>query len=430
LWQHEQVRRATVVLALLLMPLTACRPVVRELAAGPGGTDAPRVFVETLAGRFGPINAEPVYSALRPKLARASFIPSPAFDDTTMWMMQGDDWRTLDLMGYAPGEVYRIGVRRNAPRPSAPGQYWERVRLQRLGDGRYEWTMSEELAVGRARPSDLAAALDALFRGAEHATEASSRAAIAEALPRTSAKLGLLLHIETLALQSDASGATSVRLGVRLTPAGIGGFAPRGAAFIEKYARPMRVSAAVADLQGATWWTLEGADHLWTIRLRVRDGSLVPLSGPADRRLPGRLRVQADVSTRAGGFGLGARRIAAEVTLTRTPEEKSFSALFLQEPDWQLPFLVETLLHSPLRYPFDAPGSQVDWAARDTPRGTLLTGFYRARVRETWILRWLGGMMGNAIGEYRLGAEAEVDRYLRDCLLALRDDLAALTASP
>ncbi len=304
------------------------------------------------------------------------------------------------------------------------------MRLQRLGDGRYEWTVSEELAVGRARASDLAAAFDALFRGAEHATEASSRAAIAEALPRTSAKLGLLLRIETLTLQPDASGATSVRLGVRLTPAGVGEFAPLGAAYIEKYARPMRVSAAVADLQGATWWTLEGADHLWTIRLRVRNGSLVPLSGPADRRLPGRLRAQVDVSTRMGGFGVGARRIAADVTLTRTPAEKSFSALFLQEPDWKLPFLVETLLNSPLRYPFEDPGSQIDWAARDTPGGTLLTGFYRVRVRETWVLRWLGGMLGNAIGEYHLGAEAEVDRYLRDCLLALREDIAALAASP
>jgi hypothetical protein len=221
-----------------------------------------------------------------------------------------------------------------------------------------------------------------------------------------------------------------VRLAVRLTPAGIRGFAPHYSAFLEKYARPMRGSLVVADSRGAAWWTLETADHLWTLRLRVRDGSLVPLEGPADRRLPGHLRAAADYATRMGRFKVGARRIAADLSLTRTPGEKGLSARFLEEPDWQLPFLVETLLDDPLRYPFEAPGSEIEWAARETPRGALLTGLYRARVRETWILRWLGGMVGNAVGEFRGGAEGEADQYHRECLLALRDDLAALGTSP
>jgi hypothetical protein len=126
---------------------------------------------------------------------------------------------------------------------------------------------------------------------------------------------------------------------------------------------------------------------------------------------------------------VGARRIAAGLALTRTPGVKALSARFLEEPDWQLPFLAETLLDDPLRYPFEAPGSEIEWAARETPAGTLLTGLYRARVRETWILRWLGGMMSNAVGEFRLGAEREADHYHRECLLALRDDLAALAAA-
>ena len=155
-----------------------------------------------------------------------------------------------------------------------------------------------------------------------------------------------------------------MRLAVRLTPTGIGGFAPRYAAFLEKYARPMRVSLVVADPEGITWWTLEAADGLWTVRLRVRDGSLVPLEGPADRRLPGRLRATADLSTRIGRFQVGAQRIAADVALTRTPVEKGFSARFLEEPDWQLPFLVETFLDSPLRYPFETPGSDFELTAR------------------------------------------------------------------
>ena len=129
-------------------------------------------------------------------------------------------------------------------------------------------------------------------------------------------------------------------------------------------------------------------------------------------------------------FTIGARRVMADLSLTRTPVEKSISARFLEEPDWRLPFLVETFLDAPLRFPFEAPGSEVEWSVREAPGGTLLTGFYRVRMRETWILRWLGGMVGGAVNEFRQGVERTSDQYQRDCLLALRDDLAALTAAP
>jgi hypothetical protein len=424
------VRRPTAALALLLVPFAACQPAARELARGPAGPEATKALVGALADRFGPIDREAGFDALRPKLARAALVPSWVLEDGTVWRTRGDGWRAVELNGYSLGGVYRIGARAEALPPVAPGEYRGRVLLRQTGSGRFEWSVSEELAVGGARPSDLAGALDVLFGGAEGSTESSARAAIAEAFPRASAKLGLLLRTETLALKPDAQGATSVRLAVRLTPAGIRGIAPRYSAFLEKYAGPMRGSLVVADTRGAGRWTLEAADNLWTLRLRLRDGSLVPLEGPADRRLPSRLRATADYATQMGRFKVGARRIAADLALTRTPGVKAFLARFLQEPDWQLPFLAETLLDDPLRYPFEAPGSEIEWAARETPGGTLLTGLYRTRVRETWILRWLGGMMGNAVGEFRGGAEREADQYHRECLLALRDDLAALAASP
>jgi len=425
------VRRVTLPLALLLVGGVACRPAARSLAEGPAGADGPRALLEALAGRFGPIEREPGFDALRPKLARAALVPSRASDDATAWTTRGDGWGAVELAGYASGGTYRIGVRADAPPVVLPGQYRGRVRLQRVADGRFEWSVSEELAVGRVRPSDLAQALDALFRGAESSSEVSARAAIAEALPRASAELGLLFRLDALTLQPDDQGATSVRLAVRLTPAGIRGFAPRYAAYLEKHAGPIRASLVVADPEGAAWWTLEAADHVWTVRLRLRDGSLVPLDGQPHRRLPGRLRATTDYVTRMGRFEVGARRIVADVTLTRAPDQKGLSTRFIQEPDWQLPFLVEPLLNGPLRYPFDAPGSEIEWAVQEAPgAGTRLVGRYRARVRETWILRWLGGMLGDAVDEFRRGAEREADQYHRECLLALRDDLVALDAAP
>jgi hypothetical protein len=429
LWQHGRVSRPAVVLAILVVASAtpACRQAVQELAGGPAGKDGPRALAEALADRFGPIEREPAFDALRPKLAHASLVPSRVFDDASAWTSRGEGWRAVELAGYASGGAYHIGVRGEAPPPEAPGQYRGRVRLAEVDGGRFEWSVEEDLAVGHVRPADLAAALDAAFRAAEGSSEAAARAAIAAGLPRASAKVGLLLHLESVALQRDSHGATSVRLAVRLTPAGIRGFDPRYAAFLEKYATPVRTSVVLSDPGGAAWWRLEAADNLWSVRLRVRDGSLVPLDGPADRRLPSRLRATGDFATRMGRFGVGAKRIAADVDLTRTAGEKAVSARFHEEPEWAMPFLADVFLGGPLSYPFEEPGSEVGWGTREAPGGrTLLVGRYRARVRETWILRWLGGLTNNAVGEFRLGAEREADQYVRECLLALRDDLADL----
>lgn len=426
LWQHRPVRPVTVVVAILAA-VAGCRSAGRELAAGPSGPAGARALAEALADRFGPIDREAGFDMLRPRLAAGALVPSRVFDDPSPWRTRGEGWRAVDLDGYATGGVYRIGARVAALAPRAPGQYRGRVQLRRIAEGRYEWAVTEELALGPVRPSDLARAADALLRGAEHATGASARAEIGSALPRASAALGQLLHVERLALSRDPGGATSLELAVRLDPAGIRAFAPRYAAFLRKYATPMRTSVAVTDAGGAAWWTLTGADNLWTLRLRVRDGSLVPLEGASGARLPGELVARGDFETRMGRFKVGARGVVARVALARTETEKGLWARFLQEPDWSLPFLVETFLHSPLRYPFEVPGSEVGWALRESPSGTMLHGVYRARVRENWILRWLGGMTANAVDEFRRGAEAEADRFHRECLLALRDDLVEIS---
>ncbi|AMY07319.1 hypothetical protein LuPra_00486 [Luteitalea pratensis] len=330
------------------------------------------------------------------------------------------------------GGLYRVGIRAEADTPATRGQYRGRMRLQRLAGGRFEWTANDVQAIGETSPADIGRAARALLDGAARARgdEAVARSALARTLPRASAQFGRLFRLEGLALQPDGDGATSIRLSVRLVPDGIRGVAPRYATFIERYVVPMRVSLVVADPVGVKWWAIEAAERLWTLRLRVRNGHLVPLDGRVDAQLPSRLRVMADLATRFGRFGVGARRVAANVSLTRTPGEVGLLATFLEEPDWQLPLLVETMLDSPLRYPFEAPGSDVAWTIREAPGGNVLARRYRARVSDSWILRWLSGMVNDAVGSFRDGAEREADRYHRACLLALRDDLATLDAAP
>ncbi len=201
------MHRVAVAASLLLALWTTALPAARNLNEMSAAWDGPRTIVEALADRFGPVEREPDFEALRPKLAKSGLVPSLIFDDTTAWTMRGDNWRAFDLVGYTSGGAYRIGRRAEAPPPAVKGQYRGRVRLQRPAAGRFEWTASDELAIGQAQPAELADALDRILRIAEHSTEASARAAIASALPRASAQFGLLLRLETLALQPDAYGA-------------------------------------------------------------------------------------------------------------------------------------------------------------------------------------------------------------------------------
>jgi hypothetical protein len=409
----------------------ACEPAARPLSEAPAGAAGSTALLDSLAARFGASEREPAFDALRPKLARAAFVPSWVFDDRAAWPAgQTGDWRAVEFAGAPAGTAYRFGLRAEAPEPVAPGQYRGRLRLERLESGRFEWTLREELATGPLRPADLSAALDGLFRGLEHADEATARAEARAAFPRATAALGQLLALDQLAASRDAQGATRLTVALRLAPAGLRASAPRYASFVERYIVPIRSRLVVADATGATWWTLEGERGVWTLRLRVRAGSLVPLEGDAERRLPGELHATLDYATRMGRYGIAARGLEADVALTRTPLEKGFVARFRKEPDWELPFLAETFLGGPLRFPFEWPGSEAGWGAREMPGGTQFFRHFRVRVRETFVLRWLGGMTNRAMSEFRAGAELEAERYYGACLAAARDDLGELLRRP
>ncbi len=189
-WQHGPARRVTVLLAIAGLAVPACRQAAHELAGGPAGAEAARELVQALADRFGPVDREPVFDSIRPKLATGAMVPSRVFDDPSAWRMRGDDWRAFDLDRYSTGRVYRIGARAEALPARAPGQYRSRVQLRN----------------------------------------------------------------ERLGLLRDASGATLVEQSVRLTPSGLRGFAPHHAAFLDRYSTPMHASATVADLDGVPWW--------------------------------------------------------------------------------------------------------------------------------------------------------------------------------
>ena len=427
------MRRTTLLTAVCILALLApgCREGVRRLGAGPGGPAAADDFTVAIATRFGPIERGPRFNAARPKLARSALVPSRVFDEADLWTAREGEWRQLDYFGRREGEAYRLEVQPSAPPPRAPGDYRGRLRLHRIEDGHFEWLMRQELAVGSVRPEDVAEALTAFLRSVEGVSAAEARARAARLFPRAAAAFSRLYDLETLELGPEDGGVTPVRLGIRLKPDGIRATAPRYAAFLEKVAAPMRARATASDTSGTPWWRLEVGELLWTFRFRVRDGDLVPLEGPASRRLPDQLRVAVDFSTKAGPFTVGVRRLVADVTLTRTPREKGYTARFREQPEWRLPILLKPFLRGSLSYPFEGPGSSSSFAVRETADGpTRLIRDYGIRVRESWIVKWIGGLGHSAVNDFRKGAESESDRYSRECLYALRDDVVSLLSEP
>jgi hypothetical protein len=407
--------------ALGLSLAAGCGDAARALGSGAPGPAAALELVDALRARYGPAERDPALQAARPKLAAAALVPSRAFDDKSLWTAGEGEWKSLWLEGNGAPGAYRLVLRASAPAPGEPGAYRARLTLRRLGAERFEWTTQEALVVGRLRPEAIAAAWRALLLAAER--DPDPRGNLAAALPRAARALGRLFDLEALTVEKPGDGTARVEVAVRVRPDRIKAESPKLAAYLSRRADGLRMAMTASGSDGRTLWSAEANDTLWRVRLRVREGVLVPLEGAAGGA-GGTVRVLIDYSFKAGLFRAGLRGLAADVEASPTGE-LGFVARLRQQPDWQLPFLVEPLLRGSLRYPFEGAGSEMEVALRtDEGRSELVTES-RLRLRESWIVRWLGGFTTKALTELR-AAEVEADRYALECLTAVREDLAGL----
>jgi hypothetical protein len=419
--------RTAIGVATLL--LAGCAAVFDELSddkvPAPAAIDA---VAAAIACRFGPIELDPALRSARVKFARHSLAPSRLLDDPDLWLRREGSRRLLELSA-RPGLPYGVGARTTAPAPVVAGAYRGSIKLESLGSSDYQWIVRDELSVGRVRAARLAAAFAALLSGLEGETDRGLRDLARQALPRSSAAFGRLFTLEPIVFSRAAGGGVTVTLAVRIEPAGIRGRFPRFARFIEEYLTPARFHLLVTDVTGAPYGELRVAEGRVEIRLRAHRGALGPLLG-GPRPLPDRLRARAAASVKSGIVRVGVESLLGEVRLSRSKEAITLRASFVQEPDWRLPFLVEPLLRAPLRRPFEGEGALLAVGVREVPEGaTVLDREYRLVVRESWIVRWLGRFGGGMITAFRVGAEAEADRFMGECLWALRDDLVELASS-
>jgi hypothetical protein len=418
----------------LLGALGACAPVPRALAPDPAEAQlAADELLAALAARFGPIERGPRFAALRPRLAPAGLVPSRVFDDANIWTKANGQERQLGFQGlpHADGR-YSIEVAPSPLAPRRPGEYRGRLGLQRLGPGEFEWRMDETFALGRVRVQALAAAGEALLRLAETAAAGDARPALTRSLPRTAASLGRVWSLDRLSLAAAADDARQVDIEARLHPERLKEHMPRYSEFLERHVSTLRIAVSLEDPPGSVFWQAALHDGRLSLRLKLLDGALLPLEAPA-RRLGDRCTVRAAFSAKAGIFRYGLSDLVCELTLLRGPAPLGYRAAFRREPDWRLPFLIEPLVRGSLRRPFEHEGAALAFTVSDgdDPKApSTVAREYRLAVKESWLVRWLGGNASSAVRDFRAGAEAESDRFTRETLLALRDDAVSLLANP
>jgi hypothetical protein len=256
-------------------------------------------------------------------------------------------------------------------------------------------------------------------------------------LPRTGGALGRLLSLDTLHAVPLRDGTTALTLGIAVHPERARAEFPSFVAYLEKYVLPARFHLVVRDRGGAAWLDAQTAPSFLTLRMRLKDGVLLPLAGP-ERPFPDSLQLTGELYLRAMVFDVGVSRLVADLAPLRGPHEAGFTLRFAREPEWHLPPVVGHLMRGALQRPFRDHGILLRLAVRDSPTGgqTLAERDLHVDVQESAIVRWLNSLGSAAVSDMTGKVELERDRFVGEAFQALQEDLrvrfatAGLAAEP
>ncbi|HUQ18956.1 MAG TPA: hypothetical protein VM099_05025, partial [Gemmatimonadaceae bacterium] len=361
------------------------------------------------------------------KLGQNALIPSVIFNDTAVWTAWADTTRVLTIDGEFANNRY-LFVARPWPttRPDTPGDSRHFIQLKRLRNDQYEWVTNVDITAGRIKPAEFVNVINAWMLSAENRTPGDIRTDYRANFPRTTASLGRLFSLDTLRVARDGESATSIVLGIRLTPDGIRKAMPDFAKYLDKYVTPAKYRTLVTDKRGGRWLEINGDDNYLTIRLRSIGGHLAPLNGPV-RALPDELQITSDFTTRILFFTVGFAKLVGDITMIDSNREQGWFIRFTKEPDWRLPSAVSFMIHTPLRRPFEGSGSTFRLVLRDAPSTpTIIVRRTSTVVQESAILRFIGKLGATAMGDFVGNSESEENRFSAEVFNALRQDVDAL----
>jgi hypothetical protein len=163
-----------------------------------------------------------------------------------------------------------------------------------------------------------------------------------------------------------------------------------------------------------------------TVRLRTFSGEIVPLTG-AIRAMPDTLELLVDFKARVKHLGVGFHGLRMELVHVRhDASENSWVAMARQEPEWDFPLAMASLIRAPLRRPFAGEGSLFRLGVRGDGAGpTVLVRQIRLFVQESAILRFLNSLSGAAFSEFGDRVDREENAWLREIFSGMRADVRA-----
>lgn len=419
-------------LALAAVTLSACgggapaafgpTPAAARTAAGE--------FLGGMAVRFENVRRDPRFEAAREKIGRAALNPSRLLRDESVWTSRpADHVRYLEVHAGPASGRYQFTAESGAPAPDRPGEARHVIRLTQVGDGVYQWNTMVDHAVGRVRASDVATVTAAALARFERPAP-QIRQELAATLPRTSAALGRLFALDSVRSVPVGDGSTRLDLRFTLHPdrlqaAGM----PAFAGYVRKYLSTSRLAAEVGDGRGARWLDARAESNAITLHLRLRDGRLLALDGPA-RPMPAAAELRTSAVTKFSIFEVGATNFVGDLATVHGAHERGWRVRWHRAPSWKLPLGVRHLINGTLNRPFAGEGMQMALTLRDADGSqTLVSRRFDVTVQESAIVRWLGGLGSKAMADLAGRAEVEEDRFVAEALRAMTADInAALTA--
>ncbi len=420
---RNQIGAATVLLAL-----AACRQVAPAFGPNiPVARQNAEEFFYSVGSRFTNIQRPPRVTHARAMFGHYALTPSGIYNDTTIWLSIGpDSARLFGDVGRFSYDRYIVNAQLANALPDSLTESREIIRLRRLTSNEYEWFTNVDVALGRIGAKSITDVLAAALQGGEGRSSSAVRADYTTSFPHTVAALGRLFTIDTLRTTTDAEGATTFDIAIRLTPEILKASMPHYAAYIDKYISKGQYRITLTDKTGARWFDAWAANYYMHFKVRSKGGHLAPLEG-AVRPMPEALTIHVDMAMKILVFTVGWTDMVGEFNVINTPHERGWAMRFNKEPEFRLPPTVGYLLKSPLRRPFQEPGIPVRISIRDNPGSqTLLNRRGTLVVQESGILKFLNRLSGTAVGDFLGPSEREANRFNADAFRALRADVAAL----
>lgn len=400
------------------------------LSAGPSPVlaeaRADQLF-EAFAARFNAVEFAPRYEAARLKLAQSALVPSRIFDDTTVWEARPSPAvRMLYVNGTTAGGHYRLDSRPSLVAGARIGDTRHTIALEQIGSSIYRWDTNVDLSIGSISAENVSVLLSAFLRSAEGRAERELRDDYRAALPRTTTVLGRGFSVDTVRVTPGGAATANVLLTLSFHPDLMKPAYPLLAAYLDKYLGPAKYHLALSDRAGAPLFDVVGRDRAVTIRYRLQQGKLTTLSGPP-RAWPDSLLLTSDVTLKVKIFTVGFHGLLTDFIIGNSGRDRGWTVVAQHEPKWDLPFVTERLIRSPLHRPFEGPGALFRLSVRDSVGlQTVLARRARLDVQESAIMRFIGSLASHALGDLDTKVEVEEDRFIRDTFSALQADLRPL----